>query len=134
MHASVVVALGSEETLPGILSHIHQAGFGANALVIRPRRTSIQRQLERHGIPTARMPERVDEADAALLIHAAGRVTSAANLTRQGGASATWIVGPNGAWDLVDDDVIASAPQTVAGSTIIPAAATTTVPDEPAGI
>ena len=48
MHANVVIALGSEETLPHILATIHGAGLGHNAFVLRPRRTSIQRQLPLH--------------------------------------------------------------------------------------
>ena len=62
MHANVVIALGSDATLPDILSRIHGAGLGHNAYVLRPRRTSIQQQLTRSGIPTAQMPARVDEA------------------------------------------------------------------------
>lgn len=104
MHANVVIALGSDETLPAILSHIHGAGLGHNAYVLRPRRTSIQRQLVRSGIPTARMPARIDEADAALVVHAAARAGLAADISRQHGASATWIVTPAGTWTLVDDD------------------------------
>lgn len=110
MHANVVIALGTEETLPNILATIHGAGLGHNAFVLRPRRTSIQRQLLRSGIPTAQMPDRVDEAEAALVVHAAARAHLAADITRQHGASATWIVSPSGAWNLVDDDVAVEAP------------------------
>lgn len=142
MHANVVIALGSEETLPGILATIHGAGLGHNAFVLRPRRTSIQRQLLRSGIPTAQMPERVDEAEAALVVHAAGRAHLAADITRQHGASATWIVAPSGAWTLVDDDVAAETPATttVPVSAIDPvpapiaAASDTPVSDETPGI
>lgn len=108
MHANVVIALGSEATLPDILSRIHGAGLGHNAYVLRPRRTSIQQQLTRSGIPTAQMPARVDEAEAALVVHAAARAGLAADITRQHGASATWIVTPNGTWNLVDDDLAAA--------------------------
>lgn len=118
MHANVVIAIGPEETLPAILAHIHQAGLGSNALLVRPRRTSIERQIERIGIPTGLMPERVNAADAALVIHAAGRSRIAADLTRQHGASATWIVSPKGSWDLVDDDIV--APPTEPARTITP--------------
>jgi hypothetical protein len=105
MHANVVIAIGSDETLPDILAEIHGAGLGHNAYVLRPRRTSIQRQLTRSGIPTTQMPPRVEQAEAALVVHAAARAQLAADITRQKGASATWIVAPNGAWNLVEDDL-----------------------------
>lgn len=139
MHANVVVALGSEETLPDILTHIHGAGLGHNAYVLRPRRTSIQRQLTRSGIPTAQMPSRVDEADAALVVHAAARAGLAADISRQHGASATWIVTPNGTWSLIDDDLAvadithAVSPAPIAPASIPPSDATVT-PDETPGI
>lgn len=140
MHANVVIALGSDQTLPDILADIHGAGLGHNAYVLRPRRTSIQRQLTRSGIPTTQMPARVDEADAALVIHAAGRSRLAADITHQRGASATWIVAPNGSWNLVDDDI--AAPKAVAVAQDAPAATTVTpspvapetTPDETPGI
>lgn len=141
MHAHIVVAIGSDETLPEILANIHGAGLGHNAYVLRPRRTSIQRQLVRSGIPTTQMPARVDEAEAALVVHAAGRARLAADITRQHGASATWIVAPAGTWTLVDDDV---APGMVADTSPATQAPATTVPvdmpaaqpatDEPPGI
>lgn len=109
MHANVVIAIGPDESIPAILSHIHQAGLGHNAFLVRPRRTSIQHQLQRSGIPTAQMPDRVDGADAALVIHAAARSQMAADIARQYGASATWIVSRVGSWDLVDDDVVMPA-------------------------
>ena len=130
MHANVVIAVASEETLPAILTHIHEAGFGANALVLRPRRTSIQRQLDRHGIPTGQMPTRVNDAKAALMIHAAGRAQIAADITRQHGASATWVVAPNGTWELVDDDVVTPASTHRPAATIVPEMAIGAVPDE----
>lgn len=105
MHANVVIALGSEETLPGILARIHGSGLGHNAYVHKPRRSTIQHQLMRSGIPTAQMPPRVDDAEAALVIHAAARAGLAADITRLHGASATWIVSPSGAWTLLDDDI-----------------------------
>lgn len=137
MHANVVIAIGSDQTLPAILTHIHSAGLGHNAYLLRPRRTSIERQLSRSGIPTAQMPPRIDEADAALVVHAAARAALAADITRQHGASATWIVSPSGTWTLVDDDVAAEMPAALpnASFSVIP-----TVPpesaasDEPAGI
>ena len=139
MHANVVIALGSEETLPGILAEIHGAGLGHNAYVLRPRRTSIQRQLTRSGIPTAQMPPRVDEADAALVVHAAARAQLAADITRQRGASATWIVVPNGAWNLVDDDlavadIAPAAASSQATSIPVPPPDTAATPDETPGI
>jgi hypothetical protein len=130
MHANVVIALGSENTLPAILSHIHQAGFGQNAFVLRPRRSSIQRQLDRLGIPTGRMPGRVDAAEAALVIHAAARAASAADITRQHGASATWIVAPNGTWNLVDDDVAPARHDVIPSPVIVPSSGIVAVPDE----
>lgn len=130
MHANVVIALASEDTLPAILTHIHNAGFGSNALVLRPRRTSIQRQLDRHGIPTGNMPARVDAAEAALMIHAAGRSQIAADITRQHGASATWVVEPDGFWDLVDDDVVTPFRPSIPAPAIIPDLAISAVPDE----
>lgn len=138
MHANVVIALGSDETLPTILTHIHGAGLGHNAYVLRPRRTSIQRQLTRSGIPTTQMPARIDEADAALVVHAAGRAGLAADITRQHGASATWIVAPTGTWTLVDDDFAPepSAPMPNASLTSVPSVppAETSSSDEAAGI
>lgn len=139
MHANVVIALGSDETLPDILSEIHGAGLGHNAYVLRPRRTSIQRQLGRSGIPTAQMPARVDEADAALVVHAAGRAQLAADITRQKGASATWIVAPNGSWTLVDDDLATPETQSAAtpahaAPTIIASTGEGASPDEIPGI
>lgn len=139
MHANVVIALGSDETLPDILSEIHGAGLGHNAYVLRPRRTSIERQLGRSGIPTAQMPARVDEAEAALVVHAAGRAQLAADITRQRGASATWIVAPNGSWTLVDDDIavvdttVVPSPTTAPPVTLPPADAPA-APDETPGI
>lgn len=139
MHANVVIALGSDETLPDILAEIHGAGLGHNAYVLRPRRTSIQRQLARSGIPTAQMPPRVDEAEAALVVHAAGRAQLAADITRQKGASATWIVDPKGSWNLVDDDVAApnldsKAIQVPAAPFTAPVPSTEVAPDETPGI
>ncbi len=138
MHANVVIALGSDDTLPTILTHIHGAGLGHNAYVLRPRRTSIQHQLTRSGIPTAQMPRRIDEADAALVVHAAGRAGLAADITRQHGASATWIVAPTGTWTLVDDDVAPepSAPMPDASLTSRPSVPPpgTSASDEAAGI
>lgn len=138
MHANVVIALGSDETLPDILAEIHSAGLGHNAFVLRPRRTSIQRQLGRSGIPTAQMPERVDEAEAALVVHAAGRAQLAADITRQRGASATWIVTPNGSWTLVDDDVAmppaTPAPSAQTAPVALPPVDAGAAPDETPGI
>lgn len=138
MHANVVIALGSDETLPTILTHIHGAGLGHNAYVLRPRRTSIQRQLTRSGIPTAQMPARIDEAGAALVVHAAARAGLAADITRQHGASATWIVSPSGAWTLVDDDFVPEAPATMPNASLSTIPATPlpegTTSDEAAGI
>jgi hypothetical protein len=143
MHANVVIALGSEESLPGILARIHGAGLGHNAFVLKPRRSSIQRQLTRSGIPTAQMPARVEDAEAALVIHAAARAGLAADITRQHGASATWIVSPAGAWTLVDDDVAVettdtSTPSVSPNRDAIPAPAQTasapTASDETPGI
>lgn len=130
MHANVVIALGSEDTLPAILSHIHQAGFGQNAFVLRPRRTSIQRQLDRIGIPTAQMPARVDTAGAALVIHAAARAGTAADLTRLHGASATWIVAPSGTWQLIDDDIVPARSGATPSAAIVPVVDFAAIPDE----
>lgn len=132
MYANVVIAIGSDDTLPAILAHIHQAGLGDNALLLRPRRTSIQRQLERANIPTAHMPSRVDEAEAALLVHAAARSGIAADITRRHGASATWIVAPDGTWDLIDDDIISTEMTPMTGRISLPAVLTgeTGAPDE----
>lgn len=132
MHADVVIAIGPEDTLPAILTQIHNAGFGANAMVLRPRRTSIERQLQRMNIPTGQMPERVGSADAALVIHAASRSTIAADLTHRHGASATWVVSPNGTWNLLDDDVVkepVSRPETTPATMPVPHAAEDMVPD-----
>lgn len=132
MHADVVIAIGPEDTLPAILTQIHNAGFGANAMVLRPRRTSIERQLQRMNIPTGQMPERVGAADAALVIHAASRSGIAADLTHRHGASATWIVSPNGAWTLLDDDVVtepASRPAPAPVTMPVPHGADDAVPD-----
>jgi hypothetical protein len=134
MLSNVVVALGSEDTLPGILTQVHQAGLGANALVLRPRRTSIQRQLERHGIPTGQMPARVDSAEIALVIYAAGRAQIAADITRQHGASATWIVGPSATWDLVDDDIVTQSSPKLSTPVVLPAASLGAIPDETSDI
>jgi hypothetical protein len=132
MHADVVIAIGPEDTLPAILTQIHNAGFGANAMVLRPRRTSIERQLQRMDIPTGKMPERVGAADAALVIHAASRSGIAANLTHRHGASATWVVSPNGSWNLLDDDLVpepVSRPKTTPGTIPLTDTPANAVPD-----
>jgi hypothetical protein len=134
MHANVVIALGPEDILPAILSHIHEQGYGSNALVLRPRRTSIRQQLVRSGIPTAHMPARIDDANAILMIHAAGRSSLVADMTRRHGAPATWIVSPNGEWNLIDDDIAAQpsrpAPASIPTPAIMPGIDPVPAPDE----
>jgi hypothetical protein len=134
MHANVVIVLGTEDTLPTVLSQIHQQGYGSNALVLRPRRTSIRHQLTRNGIPTANMPARVNDADAVLMVLAAARSPRVADMTRRAGAPATWIVSPNGEWNLIDDDIAAqpSRPATapVPSPDIMPIVDPMPAPDE----
>jgi hypothetical protein len=138
MHANVVIAIGPDESLPAILSRIHQAGLGHNAFLVRPRRSSIQHQLQRSGIPTENMPARINDAPAALVINAAARARLAADITRSNGASASWIVAPDGSWNLVDDDLVRTAPAAFpqetpsadAASIVIPANAADARPDE----
>jgi hypothetical protein len=76
------------------------------------------------------MPARVDSAGAALVIHAAARAGTAADLTRLHGASATWIVAPNGTWQLVDDDIVPARPGARPAPTIVPTAGIASLPDE----
>jgi hypothetical protein len=85
------------------------------------------------------MPPRVEQAEAALVVHAAARAQLAADITRQKGASATWIVAPNGAWNLVEDDlaihqtspITAQSPVAPVTAALSPQDAT---PDETPGI
>lgn len=103
MVSDTVVAIVPEDVLPELLSKIHHAGLGHTARVLRPRRQPIQTQLQRAGIPTAGMPPRVNDAEAVLIVMAAGRSPSAANLALRTGASAIWIVSRADEWALVDD-------------------------------
>jgi hypothetical protein len=138
MHANVVIALGTEDTLPAILSTIHQQGYGSNALVLRPRRTSIRQQLVRNNIPTTNMPARIDDAGAILMVHAAGRSALVADMTHRAGATATWIVSPKGDWHLIDDDVVVTdsrpATATTPAPTVQPHVEAIATPDETADI
>lgn len=107
MLSDSVVAIVPDDALSTILTHIHRAGLGHNARVLRPRATSLTMQLTRAGIPTGQAPERVDDAQALLLVMAAARSPMAADITIQHGASATWIVNRSGIWSIVDDHVVA---------------------------
>ncbi len=106
MMSDSVVAIVSDDALPTILSHIHRAGLGHNARVLRPRSTTLTAQLTRAGVPTGQAPERVDDAPALLLVMAAARSPKAADIAVQHGASATWIIKRSGEWTIVDDHVV----------------------------
>lgn len=121
MVSDTVVAIVSENVLPALLSQIHRAGLGQNARVLRPHRHPIQYQLERAGIPIANMPPRVNDAEAVLMVMAAGRAPIAADLALQSGASAVWIVSRSASWSLVDDHDVAEAPLASSARTPTPA-------------
>jgi len=106
MVADAIVAIVADDVLPTILTVVHRAGLGHTERVIRPKRSPIREQLRRAGVPTASMPERIDDASAVLMVMAAARSPVAADLALQNGASATWIVTTSGAWNLVDDHLV----------------------------
>lgn len=126
MVSDTVVAIVSEDVLPALLSQVHRAGLGQNARVLRPHRHPIQYQLVRAGIPIANMPPRVDDAEAVLMVMAAGRSPIAANLALQSGAAAIWIVSRSGAWSIIDDHDVAESPSPTVAQTPAPV---TFVPD-----
>ena len=103
--------------------------FAGVWLALRPR-VEVKREI---------VPARVDEAEAALVVHAAARAGLAADLTRQHGASATWIVTPNGTWNLIDDDLAAAqithpTPQPQTAAAAMPQPDASASPDETSGI
>lgn len=118
MHAQAVIAITPEDHLSDILAHIHRAGLGHNARVLRPRRGPLREQLRRAGVPIEQAPRRLEDAGCVLLITAAARSPQAANLTLRHGASATWTVSTSGIWNLVDDHLVTSTDQTPSRSTM----------------
>ncbi|HWV36745.1 MAG TPA: hypothetical protein VNZ55_14005 [Thermomicrobiales bacterium] len=106
MHAQAVIAITPEDQLPDILTHIHRAGLGHNARVLRPHRGPLRDQLRRAGVPIEQAPRRLDDAGCILLVNAAARSSMAADLALQHGASATWTVSTSGVWHLVDDRIV----------------------------
>ena len=106
MVSDAMVAIVTDEALPDILPVVHRSGLGHTARVLKPKKLSVREQLRRAGVPTMDLPERIEGADAVLLIMAAARSPFAADLALQHGASATWIVTTAGAWNLIDDHLV----------------------------
>lgn len=130
MVSDTVVAIIPEDILPDILTRIHRDGYGHNARVLRPRRTTLREQLRRTGVPVEQAPERLDDAECLLMVMAAARSPKAADLMLQHGASATWIVARTGDWALIDDRVIIQPatvdPEPVTTTPLIPVSEGTT--------
>jgi hypothetical protein len=70
------------------------------------------------------------------MVHAAGRSSLVADMTRRLGSPATWIVSPNGEWTLVDDDIVTADSRRSAPPIppTIPPVDQLSVPDESADI
>lgn len=133
MVSQTVIAIIPEEHLSDILTHIHRAGLGHNARVLRPRRGPLKDQLRRAGVPVEQAPRRLDAAGCILMIMAAARSPMAANLVLQQGASATWTVSTSGIWSLVDDHVVEQSVPTPV-TPVIPLPNDDPTPDAPGSI
>lgn len=113
MLAEVVVAVVDDAKLSSILSAIHGAGMGHVARGIRSQQSSrsgrgaargnVREQLRHNGIPVEQIPEALEGAERLLVVNAAARSMSTADLMLQHGAIAVWIVSPAGVWGEIDD-------------------------------
>jgi len=97
------IATLHEDVLGNVLSAIHGAGLGATARVLSPARMPIEHALRQTSVSTARMPERIADAERVLVVHSAGRSHIAANIALAHGATAVWIIDSAHNWQLVDD-------------------------------
>ncbi len=143
MLAEVVVAVVDDAKLSSILSAIHGAGMGHVARGIRSQQSSrsgrgaargnVREQLRHNGIPVEQIPEALEGAERLLVVNAAARSTSTADLMLQHGAIAVWIVSPAGVWREIDD----RAEMMVADAQLSPVLAvsglkpTSPIPDSP---
>jgi hypothetical protein len=118
MLAEVVVAVVDDSKLSSVLSAIHGAGLGHVARGIRSKigttrasrgtarstsRGDMREQLRHNGIPVEQIPDALEGEERLLVVNAAARSSSTADLMLQHGAAAVWIVSPAGGWREIDD-------------------------------
>lgn len=128
MLPDAVVTIVPEGSLSALLSAIHGAGMGYLTRVATIERGELLPQLQRAGIPISQAPELTD-AEQVLFVNAGGRSTMTATLLLGHGATRVWIVNSLGAWNAVDDvilaeshrpTVVAAAPVAVPGRHAVP--------------
>jgi hypothetical protein len=122
MVSDAAIAIVPDDALPVVLSHLHRAGLGHTARVLRPKRVPMRQQLARAGVPTDDAPDRLDDATAVLYVNAAVRSPMAANLALLHGASASWVVTRAGAWTLIDDHLVTPSGTQAPGPASLPSA------------
>jgi len=112
MLADAVVAVVDDDRLPAILPVIHRNGLGHIARVMNRERGDLRTQLRRAGIPVEQAPDALDHAGRILLVTAAARSQSTADLLLRNHAIAAWIVTKQGFWRDVDDraELVAATP------------------------
>jgi hypothetical protein len=107
MIQDVVVAVIPEEQVGDVLPAIHRAGYGHLARMIRTGKRPVLDQLQRAGVPVSQAPTVVADLPAVLLVSAAARSPMAAALLMRHGASRVWTISPAGAWQELEDMVLA---------------------------
>lgn len=126
MLTDAVVAVVNDDRLPDILPIVHRNGLGHLARVIRRERGDLRTQLRRAGIPVEQAPNALDDARCILLVTAAARSQTTAELLLRHHAIATWIVTRQGYWRDIDDraELIVASPDLVAEIAIVETPAT----------
>ena len=103
-----VVAIVPEDLMATVLAAVHRDGLGHLARMIRPKkRNPLLDQLQRAGVPVSQAPDQVAASDALLYIAAAARSPMAGLVLMQRGATRVWIVSARGAWNELEDLVVA---------------------------
>ncbi len=102
-----VVALIPEDRIGEVLPVIHRSGYGHVVRLVRAGKRPVLDQLQRAGVPIAQAPELIGGLPAVLVISAAARSPMASALVMRHGASRIWIVTAQGAWNEVEDSVLA---------------------------
>lgn len=124
MLQDAVVAIVSEDRLPDLLPVIHRAGMGYLTRVATAKRGPVLDQLQRAGIPVSQAPELAANSTHLLFINAGGRAIVTGSLLVKADVDLVWIVNGLGAWNQLDDTVLATrvvppaevtVPQTVPG-------------------
>lgn len=108
MLPDAVVTVVPEGKLSALLSAIHGAGMGYLTRVATLARGELLPQLQRAGIPISQAPV-LSDAEQLLFVNAGGRSTFTATLLLKQGGTRVWIVNSLGAWNAVDDVILAES-------------------------